>query len=344
MLFYCGSYNKKKSDPGIFICEINEEKKSVHILNAVTAGKHHSWLLLDDQKLRLYAVNEISSNSEQAAITVFRVSPGGRFLANLGTYPIPGKGPCHMALASEESMLFTADYNSGTVSLAQLSEDGTIADAELFIAHEGRGEDNVRQEGPHIHSVYVRDHHLWCTDLGLDQIVQYPFAEKKRTEEYATKYMFEPGAGPRMMEFGPGRQIFVVEELKNRISVLTKEGPDYEYSQMISTLPEDWKGENTAGHIAFNSERSCVYASNRGHDSIAVFSFDPHKKELKLRQHFSLTGKCPRHFAISPDNNYLVVACQESNLIECMRIKKNGTLSRFSTAEVSEKPACILFF
>ncbi|MBN1648387.1 MAG: lactonase family protein [Spirochaetales bacterium] len=344
MLFYCGSYNKKKHDPGIFICDIREQDKSLVILGNAAGGKNLSWLLLDEQKLRLYAVNEIDSGSEQAAVSVFRVSPGGRFLAAMGSHTIPGKGPCHLALSTEDSMLFTADYASGTVSMLELNDDGLIAGSDVFIAHEGAGHDPVRQEAPHIHAVYVRDHNLWCIDLGLDQIVQYPFAGRKRTEDYATKYMFEPGAGPRMMEFGPARQIFVVEELKNRISVLSREGTDYEYSQMISTLPEDWQGDNKAGHIVFNQDKSCLYASNRGHDSIAVFFVDPVKKELKLRQHYMLKGKGPRHFAISPDNNFLVAACQQSKTLECLTIKKNGTLTRFCSVDVPENPACILFF
>jgi len=344
MIFYCGSYNKRKDSPGIYVCFFDEDKKEIKILGEISAGRNPSWISLDSQKVRMYAVNEITEGSEQASVSVFRVSPGGRYVSPLGSTVIPGRGPCQLAVCENDSLLFTADYNSGTVSIMELGSDGIPSNSEIFVVHSGQGKDPVRQNSAHIHSVLCDDKYLWCVDLGLDQVVQYPFNGKKKNEEYATKYVFEPGSGPREICFGSGRQVFVIEELANRISVLSKEGSEYEYSQMISTIPDDWEGENRAAHLEYNVLTNCYYASNRGHDSIAVFALQPGKKELKLKQHYKLKGKCPRHFSISPDGRFLVTACRNSNSLEGLKIRPDGRLEKYCIYEGIESPACIRFF
>lgn len=342
MLIYCGSYNNNSSVPGIHILDLDVENKSLKIVESVESGINPSFLCFDKQRLRIFAVNE-SAEEGESAVSVFRVSPGGRYLKKLITFPIPGKGPCHLSLSANEDLLFTADYTSGTISVLELDSEGLPVNGEIFIEHQGVGTDPERQEGPHIHSVYCNEKYIWCVDLGLDEVVHYSLSGKKKGDEYATKYMLDPGAGPRMMVFCPGRKMYIAEELTSMISVLEKEGTDYDYTQRISTLPEGWSGNNTAGHIEYDEKRNLLYVSNRGHDSIAVFSDDCEKGELILKQHYKLKGKCPRFFTFSPDKNFLLAACQESNSIECLAVSEDGTLSEYCSLDSVQMPTCISF-
>lgn len=85
--------------------------------------------------------------------------------------------------------------------------------------------------------------------------------------------------------------------------------------QNILTLPEDFKGLNTAATVAVDSAGRFVYASNRGDNSVAVFSIDDHDGTLKAVQHVDCGGKTPRHFALDPGNQWLLVANQDSSNI-----------------------------
>ena len=96
----------------------------------------------------------------------------------------------------------------------------------------------------------------------------------------------------------------------------------------VSTLPKDFSGENDTAEIAVHSSGKFLYASNRGHDSIAVFAIDSAKGTLTPTAYVSTGGKTPRNFAIDPTGEYLLAANQNSDGIVVFRIdRKTGGLS-----------------
>jgi 6-phosphogluconolactonase len=115
-------------------------------------------------------------------------------------------------------------------------------------------------------------------------------------------------------------------------------------TQTISTLPEDFKGENDDAEIRAHPNGKFLYASNRGHDSITVFAIDPARGTLTLVEHASTLGKTPRNFEIDPTGTLLFAENQESNNIVIFRIdEKTGKLT--PTGKVLEvgQPVCVKF-
>jgi 6-phosphogluconolactonase len=114
--------------------------------------------------------------------------------------------------------------------------------------------------------------------------------------------------------------------------------------QNISTLPAGFSGESTAGTVRVDSTGRNLYASNRGADTIAVFSVDSAKGTLREVQQISCGGKIPRHFALDPSNRWLVAANQDSaNIVIFSRSASNGRL-RYAGKQVSlDSPACVVF-
>jgi 6-phosphogluconolactonase len=115
-------------------------------------------------------------------------------------------------------------------------------------------------------------------------------------------------------------------------------------SQSISTLPDDFKGENDDAEIVVHPSGKFLYASNRGHDSITVFAIDAAKGTLTVVEHASTKGKIPRNFAIDPTGTLLFAENQQSNNIVIFRIdEKTGKLT--PTGKVLEvgQPVCIKF-
>jgi 6-phosphogluconolactonase len=114
--------------------------------------------------------------------------------------------------------------------------------------------------------------------------------------------------------------------------------------QNISTLPEGFSGSNTAATVAVDSEGRFVYASNRGDNSVAVFSIDDHAGTLKPVQHVNCGGNSPRHFTLDPGNQWLLVANQDSsNIVVFARNPRSGLLTPTGNQYSLSLPVCLIF-
>jgi 6-phosphogluconolactonase len=90
--------------------------------------------------------------------------------------------------------------------------------------------------------------------------------------------------------------------------------------QTVTTVPKDFSGRNDTAEIAVHPNGKFLYASNRGHESIAVFAIHATKGTLTLVSNVPTGGKEPRHFAIDPGGNYLLAENQLSNNIVVFKI------------------------
>ena len=86
-----------------------------------------------------------------------------------------------------------------------------------------------------------------------------------------------------------------------------------------------------------------LYASNRGHDSIAVFAIAKNGR-LTPVEYVPTQGKAPRSFRIDPTGNYLFAANQDTGSIVQFRIDaKTGRLTATGKKVELYKPVCIQF-
>jgi 6-phosphogluconolactonase len=112
----------------------------------------------------------------------------------------------------------------------------------------------------------------------------------------------------------------------------------------ITTLPSDWKGDNTTAEIEIHPNGRYLYASNRGHNSIAAFSINQENGELTALGQTVTAIKMPRHFAITPGGAYLIVAGQQSNNLQVLSIEaQSGKLNVTSNQLEVPAPICLLF-
>jgi len=155
-----------------------------------------------------------------------------------------------------------------------------------------------------------------------------------------------PGAGPRHLAFHPGKEIiYVLNELNNTITIVRKDDRgNYSVGESYSTLPDGAKGYNLAAHIEVSSDGKFVYASNRGHNSLAIFSVNKNDGSLQLSSTTPTYGDWPRHFALSPEEDFLVVANQNTgNLVSFRRNKSTGALDYAGETKI-DSAVCILFY
>ena len=226
-----------------------------------------------------------------------------------------------------------------------VGEDGRLGEASDFVQHEGTGPNHERQEKAHAHWIDLSADNRFAlnADLGLDEVFVYRFdaSKGKLTPNDPPFAKVAPGAGPRHLAFHPnGRFAYVIDELNSTVTTFSfdaKAGTLHEL-QTVPTLPKDFTGENSTAEVEVHP------ASNRGHDSLAVFAIDAARGTLKFVEHVSVKGKTPRNFEIDPAGKRLIVANEQSdNTVEFAIDATTGKLTPTGTEIKVPAPVCVKF-
>ena len=113
---------------------------------------------------------------------------------------------------------------------------------------------------------------------------------------------------------------------------------------MRATLPAGWTGTNYPADIHVAPNGRALYVSNRGHNSIAVFSVAESTGALALEQVVPTEGDWPRNFSLDPTGRWLVVANQKSNsIVVFQRDEASGKLTPTPQRIVVPSPDCLRF-
>ena len=184
-------------------------------------------------------------------------------------------------------------------------------------------------------------------DLGLDEILIYDFdpSRGQLTPHRPPFARVAPRSGPRHFAFHPdGRFGYVINEMASTVTAFAYD-PDagtLKEIQTIATLPTDFRGQSYTADVHVHPSGKFLYGSNRGHDSIAIFSIEPKTGKLTLVGIESTQGKTPRNFAMDPSGAFLLAENQDSNTIVAFRIDPDtGRLTPTGQTVKVGKPVCI---
>ncbi len=349
-LVYVGTYTGKGSE-GIYLYRLDSATGALTYVNKTTGLENPSFLALDPQERYLYAVREFGAAPGRrggAVVALSRDRTTGA-LTILNEQPSEGQGPCHVAVDRTGRFLLAANYNSGSVAVLPIAEDGRLQPASSVMQHEGSSVNPSRQKGPHAHCVVLdaANRHVLAADLGIDKVMVYRFDDKagKLSPNDPPFVQCVPGSGPRHVAFHPnGQHVYVIEEMSSTIEVFAYDAQSAALKplQRISTLPDDFKGGSTCAEIEVHRGGRFLYGSNRGHDSIACFAIDDKTGRLTLVGHESTQGKNPRHFAIDPSGTLLLAANQDSDSIVSFRINpETGVLTPTGQTCRVSTPVCL---
>jgi 6-phosphogluconolactonase len=360
-LVFVGTYTDKTDSKGIYAFDFDASSGKLTPRGLAVETPNPSWLVIHPNGKWAYAANE---SGKQSTITAFSVDAKSARLTLLNQLPALGEDPCYLSFDKSGKYLFAANYTSGNVVVFPILPDGKLGEHSSAVKDAGPlGPNKERQEGPHAHWVRVFPGNtlLYVADLGLDRVLFYDFNASKGTlavhdatvgpsRPFAQNTLdLRPGTGPRHVAIARSNSyrgyIYVLGEMDSTITVFapTKEGI-LNPRQTLSTLPANFSGRNDAAEIALYPSGKWLFASNRGHDSIAVFAVDPSTGKLKPAGDYSTGGKEPRHFAIDPTGQFLLAENQNSNSIVVFRINpETGALSQISITEAIPAPVCLTF-
>ncbi len=342
--FFIGTYSGPNSD-GIYKYALNK-KGHLKRIGLAAETENSSFLTLSHDKKYLIAVNETSDENGMGTLESYRIYDDS--ISFISTSSSGGAHPCYVS-SCENSYVITANYTGGNLGLLSINDKGELSDLLDIQQHNGKGTTD-RQKGPHAHSVIFdpQTSNIVAADLGTNEIWLSKIDEKRQKliPLYPHRLKMEPGAGPRHMAFHPnGNFLYVINELNNTVSLLKRDQDEFFIlGSSVFTLPLDFEGESYCADIHISSDGRFLYASNRGHNSIAIFKIIPENGKLIPKGHQSVHGEWPRNFSLSPDEKFLVVANQNSqNIVSFQRDKKTGLLEYIHQVD-APNPVCILFF
>jgi 6-phosphogluconolactonase len=327
-LLFVGTYTEKASK-GIYAFRFDPLSNQLLPLGLVAETTNPSFLITSGNGRFLYGVNELQKYKGEASggVSAFAIDPNSGRLSLLNEVPSGGADPCYLSLDKSGHYVLVANYTGGSVAVFPVNKDGTLGASSAFVQHSGSGPNRERQEGPHAHWIETSPDNRFAVaaDLGLDEIVVYRFDSRNGslTKNDPPFAKLDPGVGPRHLSFHPnGRFAYVANELKSTITAFSYDRSRGALRKLgtVSTLPKDSSRANDAAEIHVHPSGKFLFASNRGHDSIAVFSINPKSGELALLRDVSTEGKTPRNFEIDPTGAFLFVANQDSGNIVVFRI------------------------
>jgi 6-phosphogluconolactonase len=326
---YVGGY-----DPKIRVYRLDPDTGAMtESVPPVDGGTNPSYLAFAPSRKLLYALREADGNNGVAAYAIDPAGGGLTFLNEVGS---EGQGPAHIATDATGAWVMVANYGGGTIAVIGTNPDGSLA---ATAAVESHGDGSL----PH-QIVPDRDNtHVIVANKGRDDIFVYPFDVGSGTLGEPAITKLPPGSGPRHVAVHPdGGHVYAINELSSTITAFSYADGALTEVETVSSLPQDFNGDNTGAEIQLDPAGTFLYTSNRGHDSIAVHAVDPDSGKLTLVEHAPTQGQTPRGFHLDESGRYLIVANQNSgNVVGFTVDAATGALTPTGVTVQAPSPAFV---
>ncbi|MEC0264821.1 lactonase family protein [Paenibacillus anseongense] len=343
---YIGTQTDGSSSEGIYVYSMNPSTGELEYLSSAAAGINPTYLAIHPSKRYLYAANTIEG---EGLISSFSIDPLKGRLTFMNSQPSGGSKPVHLLVDGTGKFVLAGNFGDGSVCVLPIQADGSLGAMTDFIRHSGSSVHPTRQQGPRVHSVTLdpAGRYAVAAEYGADQLRVYRLdAERGKLLPSAVPSMtVAAGSGPRHAVFHPNeRWVYVINELGNTLM-----NYDYDSDQGIlhlkethATLPEGYAGPSFCADVHVHPDGTFVYGSNRGHNSIVIYTVEPNTGKLQLVGHEPTLGRAPRSFIIDPTGRYLYAAHQDTDNIVAFRLnRQTGTLRPTGYSIKVPMPVCI---
>jgi 6-phosphogluconolactonase len=357
---YIGTYTRRESfvdgkGKGIYIYQLDPRTGELTYADTVTGAgtTNPSFVTLGPDKRFLYAVNEITGGEgSYGIVSAFAIHPVTKGLNYLNQQSTGGLAPCYVCIEPEGRYCLVANYETGSICVLPVQNDGRLGLATDTVQFTGSGPQRERQQSSHAHMVVLTpvSHAILVVDLGGYRLLLFRLDMEKGTlsPNDLPWVQLPPGTGPRHVAFHPNRPfVYIISELQSTITGFRyqAEQETIEAPKIISTLPADFTGQNLGGEIKIAPSGRFVYASNRGHNSLAIYRANQMTGQLSLVEHESTQGVGPRDFCIDPSGAMLLVANQDTDTVVTFWIDQDsGTLRATGNVTAVPTPVCLQLY
>lgn len=351
-LLFVGTYTEPEQShsEGIYVFRMDFSGR-LTFENVIKGIVNPSYLEIHPNLNFLYDVNEVQNFAGQrgGGVSAFSIDSDSRELSLLNSQSSQGEDPCYISIERTGKYALVANYSSGSVAMLPIQSDGQLGKATDVVQHSGSSIHPKRQKGPYAHCIIPdpTNRFAMAADLGTDKIFIYRMDLDIGKLYNHAEVMVKAGSGPRHLKFHPDLPyMYVINELNSTLTAFRylSDTGTLEEIQTVPTLPEDFKRENLPADIHIAPSGNYLYASNRGHDSIASFLIDKNTGLLSGRGYTATHGREPRNFAIDPSGRFLLAANQKSNNVITFQIDpETGQLSSTGHKQDVSMPVCLKF-
>jgi 6-phosphogluconolactonase len=354
MLVYFGTYTRDTSK-GIYVSRLDLASGALTDPELAAEITNPSFLAIHPTGDFLYAVNEVGTfeGEETGSVSAFAIDRRTGQLTALNQQASRGRGPAHLVVDPTGGNVLVANYGGGSVAVLPIGQDGRLSPASASIQHTGSSVDPKRQQRPYAHSINVDpgNRFAYAADLGIDQVLIYRFDPRRGSlvPNSPSSASVQPGSGPRHFTFHPsGRFAYVINEMALTVTAFSADPERGALTELqtISTLPPGQTVESgySTAEVQVHPSGRFLYGSNRGHDTIVVFSIDETSGRLTHVENQPTQGSTPRHFGIDPTGSYLLAANQRSDSVVVFRIdQQSGRLMPAGHKVEIGAPVCVQF-
>lgn len=327
-------------------------------------GTSPSSLALNSKGTHLYSANETDrvGAEKEGTVSAFTINRQSGKLELLNTVRSGAAGPTYVSLHPSGRFLLVANYFGGAVAVLPISADGRLGEPIDVKVDEGKLGPTTATHAPpgsfansghdrtHAHMIEAdpAGKHVLHVDLGLDKIFTWKFDAEhgKLTPADPPAVSLPPGDGPRHFDFHPnGKWLYSIQEEGSTVVLFDYDAATGRLSprQTISTLPPNFAGSNFCSEILVSPDGKFVYAGNRLHDSIALFSVGS-SGELTYQGETWTRGNYPRSFSFDPTGKFLYCCNQRGDNIAVFSVDSNtGKLEFTGHYAGVGNPSCIVF-
>ncbi len=348
MFAYVGGYTTPDRDgtaDGINVYRIDRPGRAwTHIQN-VPCHDNPSFLRIGPDGRTLFAVH-----GGRSSVSAFAIDAESGRLNFINREDSGGANPVDLGFDCSGRLMVVPHYTSGTIGVLPVAADGRLGPLAQTIPLTGTpGPRQADQPGPLPHGVTPdpTGRFLVIPDKGLDRLFVFTFSDGRLVPAPAPSAPALPGSGPRHAAFHPHLpMLYAVNELDCTVRAYRWDAATgaLDPVQSLSALPEGTTTPSWAAEIAVSASGTCVYSSNRGHDSIARFSVDPATGMLRFEDCTSTLGREPRLFALDPAGRHLHVGNQATHTIVTFDLDAaDGRLSGGGIAVETGSPTAICF-
>jgi 6-phosphogluconolactonase len=347
---YVGSRTSKERNArgeGIGVYQVDPATSKWTLVQIVKDLVNPSFLTFDNERAVLYTVH-----GDKSEVSAFRVNRQSGRLDFINSQSTKGSNPVHLVVDASNKSLVVANYATGTVVTLPIAEKGALGEVRNSSALPGEpGPHRIEQKssGPH-ETVFDRSRRfILVPDKGLDKIFVFrPDASSGKLIPNDPPWVKTPeGAGPRHIVFNSVKDLaYVVNELNSTVTTYAwnSERGELKPLQVLPSTPPDSIGNNRAAEIAISRSGRHVYVSNRGHDSIGLFSADNNSGLLSAVEWTPSQGKGPRFIGLSPDERHLYAANELTDSIVQFAVdERTGRLRAAGQTIETGSPVCIAF-
>lgn len=337
VMMLVGTYTDGGSK-GIYSFRFNQESGEAEALNSL-ALKNPSYLTVSRDGRLVYAVSE--TNDDKASLNTIRLNPKTGDMQLLTSADVMGGDPCYVA--TNGKTVLTANYSGGSMSVFSLNQQGTKPELSTRFLGTTGGPDLTRQNTPHVHcACFTPDgKYVLATDFSADRILSYRLiGQKVVANSVAASVSAE--SGPRHLVYSKnGRYAYLMSELSGKVTVFRyTEGRLERLQEIVS----DSVGARGGADIHLSPDGLFLYSSNRlKAEGIAIFAIDT-QTGLLTRIGYQPTAVHPRQFNITPNGQYLLCCCRDSNKIQVFRRNmQTGLLTDTHKDIPVSKAVCVQF-